>query len=102
MPYMNQRGARHWRDAAAVLLMALGVSVHAAPLEKELQEVRKLNEQALGLFDQGQYQKAAPVALQAVAVSEKKLGPQHPATAKSLDILGRIYRATSDYAQAKR
>jgi hypothetical protein len=37
---------RDWCDAAAVLLIALCISVHAAPKEDAIQEVRKLNEQA--------------------------------------------------------
>jgi CHAT domain-containing protein/Tfp pilus assembly protein PilF len=98
---MKLQVLRHWRSAAAVLLMALCISVHALPREHAIQEARALNEQARELYDRGHFQEATPLAQHAVAVSEKGLGLQHLETASSLDTLAQLYRATGAYVRAE-
>jgi hypothetical protein len=71
---MDLQGMKSWRDAAAVLLMMLCMSTHAATRQQAIQEARKLNEQALQLFEQGDYQSATPLA-QRAGVQGRREGP---------------------------
>jgi CHAT domain-containing protein len=98
---MSSHVSRHWRVATAVVLTALGVSVHSMPREQAIQETQRLNQQALELYEQGHYEEATVLAQRAVAVSEAELGLQRPETASSLDTLAQLYRATGDYVRAE-
>ena len=55
-----------------------------------------LNEQVMRLLDEDKYAEAEPLALQALEVSLKKNGPDHPDTATSLYNLAKLYDYDSD------
>ena len=50
-----------------------------------------LDEQVVRLFEEGKYAEAEPLALQALKVSHKQNGPDHPDTATSLNNLASLY-----------
>jgi tetratricopeptide (TPR) repeat protein len=49
----------------------------------------------------GEYAKAEPLFQRALKIREKALGPEHPDTAKSLNILANLYSSMGDYAKAE-
>ena len=61
----------------------------------------ELNHDTVRLFRAGEYQRALPVARQALEVAENNGGPEHPDVATSLNWLADIYRKQSQYAQAE-
>ena len=97
---MSLPGVKQW-CIAVVLLMALSMSVHAAPGEDAVEELQRLRGQVQELYKQVRYKEAMPLALQAVQVSEKKFGARHAETASSLDALAQLYRAMGTYARAE-
>ncbi len=62
---------------------------------------RLLNEAGYYLYEQGQYQEAEPLLVQAVAIREQSLGPEHPDVATSLNHLAELYRQEAKYDQAE-
>ena len=56
-----------------------------------------LDGQVVRLFHEGQYAEAEPLALQALAVSLKKNGPDHTSTATSLHNLAGLYKTQGKY-----
>jgi CHAT domain-containing protein len=69
--------------------------------ERLIQEAEELNSQVEELYSQRRYDKAIPLAVRALAISEKALGPEHPETATTLTNLASLYHATGAYAQAE-
>ena len=63
--------------------------------------VETLNEQVIRLLDEGKYAEAEPLALQALEVSLKKNGPDHPDTATSLNNLAWLYKTQAKYDLAE-
>ncbi len=53
------------------------------------------------LFAEGHYQEALPFAQEALRLSEREYGPDHPATATMLTTLAKIYHAQDKYAEAE-
>ena len=74
----------------AILAMALCIGGCGSRLAETL------DEQVVRLLHEGKYAEAEPLALQALKVSLKKNGPDHPDTATSLNNLANLY-----YTQAK-
>ena len=74
----------------AILAMALCIGGCGSRLAETL------DEQVVRLLHEGKYAEAEPLALQALEVSLKKNGPDHPDTAMSLNNLAFLY-----YTQAK-
>ena len=74
----------------AILAMALCIGGCGSRLAETL------DEQVVRLLHEGKYAEAEPLALQAIEVSLKKNGPDHPDTAASLNNLALLY-----YNQAK-
>ncbi|BBE50463.1 Photosystem I assembly protein Ycf3 [Ferriphaselus amnicola] len=68
--------------------------------EEELQRAKQLNAQVLELYQKGDYQGAATLAEQTLEIREKILGPQHAATATSLNNLAAAYKALKQYDKA--
>ena len=62
---------------------------------------RLLDEAGYYLFEQGQYQEAEPLLMQAVAIREQTLGPEHLDVATSLNHLAELYREQAKYEQAE-
>ena len=60
-----------------------------------------LDEQVVRLLDEGKYAEAEPLALQALAVSLKKNGPDHASTATSVNNLGGLYITQGKYDLAE-
>jgi hypothetical protein len=69
--------------------------------DRDLAEADKLYNESVGLREKGQYGQAIPLAERALAISEKRLGAEHPDTATSLDNLAGLYYDKGDYAQAE-
>ncbi len=62
---------------SAVLLMAscCGVLLFARPAAAQSSEWNTLNQEAMSLYRQGQYDRAVAVARKALEVAERKFGP---------------------------
>ena len=55
----------------------------------------------LDLYTQGRYQEALPYAEEALSLSEREFGLDHPDVAVRLNALAEVYRAQGDYAKAE-
>ena len=64
------------------------------------EEAQRLNQQAVQLYQAGQYQKALPLVQRALEINEKALGPEHPDLAVSLNNLAGLYQAMGAYDKA--
>jgi CHAT domain-containing protein/Flp pilus assembly protein TadD len=49
----------------------------------------------------GDYAKAEPFCQRALKIREETLGPEHPGTAQSLNVLAELYHSMGDYAKAE-
>ena len=49
----------------------------------------------------GEYAKAEPLLQEALRICQKVLGPEHPATATSLNNLAALYQDMGEYAKAE-
>lgn len=56
-----------------------------------------LNNLAGLLYSLGNYEAARPFYDRALAIYEKRFGPEHPATATSLNHMGRLLATQGDY-----
>jgi tetratricopeptide (TPR) repeat protein len=63
---------------------------------------RLLNEAGLYLYEHGQYAATRPLYEQALTIRERVLGPDHPATAQTLNHLGQLTRKLSSDDDAER
>jgi tetratricopeptide (TPR) repeat protein len=70
-------------------------------LAQSLFEANDLNQQVIQLYNRGRSSEAIPLALRALIIREKALGPDHPDVAVSLNNLGELYRAQGRYADAE-
>lgn len=68
---------------------------------RELEEARQLDSRATGLYGEGKYDEAVPLAERALALREKALGPEHPLVASALNNLASLHDAKGDYAKAE-
>ena len=64
------------------------------------EEARRLNQQAVELYQAGRYPEALPLQQRALKIYEKALGPDHPDIASSLNNLGGLYKVMGAYDQA--
>ena len=60
-----------------------------------------LNQEAVQLYNAGQYDRALVLAQKALQVAEHNVGPDHPDVATSLENLAGLYEATGRDAEAK-
>ena len=67
----------------------------------ELEEAKRLGEQADQLYNQGQYAAAIPLAEKALAIFEKVLPPEHPNVATTLNNVAALYDALGNYQKAE-
>ena len=65
------------------------------------QKAIELMQEAMRLYQQGQYAEAIPYAEKALVICEKTLGHEHPVTAMALNILAEFCRATGSYDKAE-
>jgi tetratricopeptide (TPR) repeat protein len=64
------------------------------------EEARRLNQQAVELYQAGRYPEALSLAQRALEIDEKALGPEHPDTAVSLNNLAGLYDASGAFEKA--
>ena len=85
-----------------LVLLCLGVlgAGAAAGEGTPQEEAQRLNQQAVELYQAGQYQKALPLVQRALEINEKALGPEHPDLAVSLNNLAGLYQAMGAYDKA--
>ena len=85
----------------ATLLIGLFLCVSHVALAQSLFEANDLNQQVIQLYNRGRSSEAIPLALRALTIREKALGPDHPDVAVSLNNLAELYRAQGRYADAE-
>jgi CHAT domain-containing protein/tetratricopeptide (TPR) repeat protein len=98
---MTPRTWKRFSVGLVLLLFALGVVPVAVAQEGSLQDAEALSRQVLQFYQQGRFNDAVPLALQALEITEKARGPEHPETAASLNNLALLYEETGAYAQAE-
>jgi CHAT domain-containing protein/tetratricopeptide (TPR) repeat protein len=86
--------------AAITCFLAFHGFAEARPQNPAIKEAIKLTQEAHELFKKREYAKALPLYERALEIVEKALGPQHPATASSLNNLASTYSKMGDYAKA--
>jgi CHAT domain-containing protein/Tfp pilus assembly protein PilF len=69
--------------------------------QEALAEAKRLNQQAVELYQQGKYNEAIPLAEKALAIFKKVLGDNHPDTATSLNNLALLYKSQGRYSEAE-
>ena len=67
----------------------------------QLAEAEDLLQQAIELYEAGQYAEAIPLAEQVLAIVEAQLGSNHPDTAGSLSWLAALHHAIGRYVEAE-
>ena len=95
--------SRHIRTRCfcAVLVGLFIVLFSNAAFSDNLDDAKQAVDQAVALFQQGQYQQALPLAEKARTILEKEFGPNHEATASALTLLAHIHDALGDYPKAE-
>jgi tetratricopeptide (TPR) repeat protein len=83
------------------VLVGFFLCVSHVALAQGLFEANELNQQVIQLYNQGRSSEAIPLALRALTIREKALGPNHPDVAVSLNNLAELYRAQGRYADAE-
>jgi CHAT domain-containing protein len=73
----------------------------SAQQSAELAEAKRLNQQAMQLYQQGKYSEAIPLAERALAIREKVLGKEHLNVAESLNNLAALYFSQGNYAKGE-
>jgi tetratricopeptide (TPR) repeat protein len=73
----------------------------SAEQRQQLEEAKRLNDQALKLFQQGRARDALVPARQALSIHKQVLGEKHPGTAQSLNALGVLQHSLGEYAEAR-
>ena len=82
------------------LLLVL-VVVPSRALAQSAAEARRLNEEALALYEAGKFSQAEPLFRRSLAIREKVLGPEHQNVATSLNNLAELYRDQGKYVEAE-
>jgi tetratricopeptide (TPR) repeat protein len=84
-----------------LVVLCLGV-LGAGPAggETPREEARRLNQQAVELYQAGRYPEALDLARRALELDEKALGPEHPDIAVSLSNLAGLYKASGAFDKA--
>jgi tetratricopeptide (TPR) repeat protein len=67
----------------------------------DLAKLSSLNKQVAELYQAGKFKQAILIAQQSLDLSDKALGPGHPATSTAINNLAEMYRAMGDYAKAE-
>ena len=90
-------------SSVAIGLAAFLLFPACAALESvgDQMQATRLDEQARAHYREGESTEAIPLAERALALREHALGPEHPDVAASLELLGNLYRDTSDHGRAE-
>ncbi len=86
--------------AAAVLLTLLLMVSPGRGETEDVEEAKRLQQQLLQLYQQGNYAEAAHLGERVLAILEKALGPDHPDTATALNNLALLSQNMGEYAKA--
>jgi tetratricopeptide (TPR) repeat protein len=70
-------------------------------LENIRQQISRLNQQVVQLYQQGQYEQAIRLVTRACDLAKRHLREDHPDYARSLNNLAVLYHAMGNYAAAK-
>ena len=90
------RPVRRWMlPVLAALVLWSGAAQGQSPALVEA------HDRFLDLYTQGRYQEALPYAEEALSLSEREFGLDHPDVAVRLNALAEVYRAQGDYAKAE-
>ena len=91
-----------WLRSQNYLPHALVCSALIEEWDMDFTEAAELLMQAgYSLWERAQYTQAEPLFLRALAIREKRLGPEHPDTASTLNNLAVTYRVQGKYEQAE-
>jgi tetratricopeptide (TPR) repeat protein/CHAT domain-containing protein len=74
----------------------------SAEQQRDVQQAGALNQEAVALYQQGQYAKAVAKAREALAIRRQALPPLHPALATSLNNLGVLLKERGRYDEARK
>ena len=102
---------KFWINVVAIMgVMGLGLAIPQTTLtqeisqvspQDELAEAERLNQRVIELYQQGKYDEAVPLAEQVLAIRQKILGDNHPATSTSLNNLAGLYESQGRYSAAE-
>ena len=82
------------------LLLSLALAA-AQPAYGEETKWKTISEEAISLYNKGDYERAVAAIKKSLALAEKPVGPDHPDTATSLNNLAELYRDHNRYAEAE-
>jgi CHAT domain-containing protein/tetratricopeptide (TPR) repeat protein len=82
------------------LMLLLAVPVRADTGNNEIEGGLRLNEQAVALYQKGQYQEALPLFQQSLAINEKAFGPDSANVAAISSYMALLYEASGQYDKA--
>jgi CHAT domain-containing protein/Tfp pilus assembly protein PilF len=86
------------RNRIAISIFVLATSW---PVGAQEADVKRLNQKAVELYQEGRYKEGAIVATEALNLAEKSLGPDHPDLVASLNSRARLHGVQSEYAAAE-
>ncbi|HRI39950.1 MAG TPA: tetratricopeptide repeat-containing protein, partial [Nitrospira sp.] len=98
------RSSAPWRRLVTLGLVLVVLLTACAPKLAQpdrLKKAEQLYATVLELYAGGRFAEAIPLAQEAHAIRKNVLGPRHPVTTTSLDILGVLCVETGAYAQAR-
>ena len=88
--------------AAHVLFAGILVAILPVALQAETaNDIASLNRQIFQLYGQGKYAEAAALAREALSLTERVLGKEHPDTLTSVNNLAVLYQAQGRLAEAE-
>lgn len=99
-----------WRAFSRYIILALAIAlvnatafslVMAADEGNDLARAIQLYQEVTKLTGQGQFQNAIPLALRALSIQEKALGPDHPSVAQGLTVVAALYFKLGRNAEAE-
>ncbi len=93
---------RQSKALVGVLLVGVLLFWGGLPSAAQDEDPAALNDQVVDLYQQGRFQEAITLAEKALRLREATLGPEHPATAASLNNLALLYVSMGDYSRAER
>lgn len=84
----------------AVFFQAFGPDIAYAQ-SANLKKAEALRKEVRRMYKEGRYSEAIPLALKALAIEERELGPENVTVANSKNNLGELYRKSGDYSRAE-